>query len=169
MMTPMPTQLDGARFLAARQRAFMWDEPRVGKTGASILAADMIGAKTILVITTASGRGVWRRAFAQWSTVNRQVRVLDSDPKGQTDVGIVSWGTLAALPNVIGRRPDVTILDEDHMAVNPEAKRTQNVYGIPDGDKLLTTRAVIQPGDRVWHLSGTPLPHDLGNGWLPCP
>lgn len=166
MMTPMPTQLEDAQFLAARRRAFCFSAPRTGKTGTAIMAADLIGARKILVVTTASGRGVWRKAFADWSVIDRQVRVLDSDPKGTTDVGIVSWGSIAKIPFAIGdQRPDVIILDEDHKAVNPEAARTQYAYGIADGARLLTGRSMVKPEDRVWHLSGTPAPHDVGNMW----
>ena len=164
----MLTQLSGADFLARRQRAFLWDSPRTGKSGAAIIAADYVGARSVLVVTTASGRGVWRRAFPAWQTIPRRVRVLGSDPEGSTDVGIVSWGMLESIPRSIRQRPDLIILDEDHDASNPEAKRSQHVYGVPAGDgaKLLTARAIVQPGDRVWHLSGSPFPHDLGNGWL---
>lgn len=167
-MTPMPTQLAGAEFLAARRRAFLWDSPRVGKTGAAILAADLVLAKTILIVTTASGRGVWRQAFPAWSAIPRVVRVLGSDPSGQTDVGIVSWGQLSTIPGAIGARPDLIILDEHHRACNPEAYRTEHTFGrvIDDGKELATRRAIVTEADRVWLLSGTPIPHDLGNIWI---
>ena len=164
----MTTQIVAADFLARRQRAFLWDSPRVGKTGAAVIAADYIGVRSALVVTTASGRGVWRRAFPAWQTIPRRVRVLGSDPEGSTDVGVVSWGMLSSIPRAIRQRPDLIILDEDQEATNPEAQRSQHVYGSPvdDGAEMLTARAVVQPGDRVWHLSGTPFPHDLGNGWM---
>ena len=165
MITPMPTQLADAEAMSAAQRFLNWSQPRTGKTWTAVLAADYVQARSILVVTTASGRGVWRRAFTDLSDTPREIRVLDSDPKGKTDVGIVSWGALRALPAAIGRRPDLIILDEDHKATNPEAQRTQHIYGVSDGADLLTGQAIIQPEDRVWHLSGTPMPHDLGNTW----
>ena len=167
-MIPMPTQISGAQFLAARRRAFLWDQARVGKTGAAIIAADYILARTILVVTTASGRGVWRKAFPAWSALGRTVKVLGVDAaKQQTEVGIVSWGSLHHLPAAISKRPDLIILDEDQKAVSPEAERTQHIYGRPieDGLRMLTDAAIVRPADRVWHLSGNPVPHDLSNGW----
>lgn len=166
-MIPMPTQITDAHFLADRQRAFCWSACRTGKTGTAIMAADMIEAKTILVVTTASGRGVWRKAFHDWSDTPRRVRVIGSDPAGKTDVAIVSWEMAKKLVGQFAKRPGVTILDEDHKATNPEAQRTQHVYGrmVDDGETMLTDHAIVQPGDRVWHLSATPLPHDLGNAW----
>jgi hypothetical protein len=138
-----------------------------GKTGAAILAADYILARSILVVTPASGRGVWRRAFPAWQSIPRRVSVIGADAPQPTDVCIVSWGMLDKVVRSIGKRPDLIILDEDHEASNPDAKRTQHVYGAPvdDGAEMLTARAIIQPGDRVWHLSGSPFPHDLSNCW----
>ena len=77
---------------------------------------------------------------------------------------------LSSIPRAIRQRPDLIILDEDQEATNPEAQRSQHVYGSPvdDGAEMLTARAVVQPGDRVWHLSGTPFPHDLGK-WMDAP
>jgi hypothetical protein len=174
-MCPMASQSEDALWLAKKQRAFLWSAPRTGKTGTAILAADLILARTILVVTTASGRGVWRQAFPAWSAIPRTVHVLGSDPSGKTDVGIVSWGSLGAIPAAIGARPDLIILDEHHRACNPEAQRTQHTYGrmVEGGAKMLTDHAILQPGDRVWQLSGTPAPHDPGNLWAPmratCP
>jgi len=156
MMTPLPHQLAGAKWLAGKQRAFLWDSPRVGKTGAAILAADAIMAKSILVVTTASGRGVWRKAFPTWSALDRRISVLGTDPANvETDVAIVGWGSLENIPGAIAKRPDLIILDEDHKAVTPGAARTRRVYG-----------EIVRPGDVCWHLSGTPAPHDLGNMWM---
>jgi SWI/SNF-related matrix-associated actin-dependent regulator 1 of chromatin subfamily A len=46
-MEPFPHQVSGAQFLAARDTsALLGDEPRVGKTGAAILAADQASASS---------------------------------------------------------------------------------------------------------------------------
>ena len=105
-----------------------------GKTGAAILAADYILARSILVVTPASGRGVWRRAFPAWQSIPRRVSVIGADAPQPTDVCIVSWGMLDKVVRSIGKRPDLIILDEDHEASNPDAKRTQHVYGAPVDD-----------------------------------
>ena len=54
-MKPRQTQIDGALFLAKTGRALLADEPRVGKTGAAILAADYELAEKLLIVTTTSG------------------------------------------------------------------------------------------------------------------
>lgn len=165
-MIPMPTQLSGARFLAERHRALLADSPRVGKTGAAIIAADDVLARRIDVVTTASGRAVWRRGFHTWSRLGRSVGVVGVDPDARdADVRIVSWGGVVNFAH--GKRADLVILDEDHKAKNPETKCAQAVYGklYDGGREMLNARVLARPEVRCWHLTGTPLPHDPGDMW----
>ena len=163
-MIPLPTQIDGARFLAARRYALLADAPRVGKTGAAIIAADLVLAETILIITTASGRGVWLKGLAEWSVFDCRAAIMTPKNAGTTtaDVVIVGWPSIAD-PKVraalLARRWSLLISDEDHYAKSFEAKRTQSLYGVPDGDLLLNAQALYATADAVWPLTGTPLPH----------
>lgn len=165
MLTPLPTQLSGAKFLAERNTALLADEPRVGKTGAAILAADYRFARTILVVTTASGRSVWRRAFGAWSTFDRSIQVVTpKDKVGSADVIIVSWGSIAdpkLRVQLLARRYDLIISDEDHWAKSFEASRTQAFYGqmLEDGGRIITSTALVSRSDTTWPLTGTPLPN----------
>lgn len=149
MVKPRPTQISGAAFLAGRARALLADAPRVGKTGAAIIAADLVLADTILVVTTASGRAVWRQAFTDWSVMRR------------SKVQIVSWAEISK-PQVwvdaMRVRWDVLILDEVHYAKNFETKRTMAVFGDLSGRPALVDRA-----DHAWALSGTPAPNNLND------
>lgn len=162
MPVPLPTQLSGAKFLAGRTAALLADDPRVGKTGAAIIAADYIFADNILVVTTASGRAVWKRGFAEWSPFGRSLQILTPkdvlDP--HTRVAVVGWPSVAnpVLRSQLLRRPwALAILDESHWAKNPEAKRTQAVYGPHDA---LTAKAAV-----TWCLSGTPMPNAPNDLW----
>lgn len=163
-MIPFPTQLSGAAFLAANRYALLADEPRVGKTGTAIIAADYIFARNILVITTASGRGVWKRGFADWSAFPRSVQIAMPGDKVAADVVIVGWPSISKpklLAQLLARKWDLLISDEDHFAKNFEAKRTQAVYGtlVDDGAHLMNLRALYACADHVWPLTGTPVPH----------
>jgi SWI/SNF-related matrix-associated actin-dependent regulator 1 of chromatin subfamily A len=166
LLVPLPTQLSGAKFLADRKTALLADEPRVGKTGAAIMAADYIFARTILVVTTASGRSVWRRGFDTWSNFGRRVQVVTRKIKLEknAEVVIVSWGDQAD-PHVrvqlLSRRWDLVISDEDHWAKSFEAARTKSFYGelIEGGGRVLVSTAIAGKADRVWCLTGTPLPN----------
>ena len=169
-MNPFPHQIESAIFLASKSRALLASEPRTGKTGSAIMAADSIGARTMLVVTTASGRAVWRRAFADWQTIPRSVCVLGVDKNEDAQVLIVSWNGLLQsrlIAKILERVFDKIILDESHKAGNPETKTTQAVYGKRrnGGDVMLTAGSVIDRGNRIAWLSGSPAPHDPGQLW----
>ena len=166
MPVPFPTQLSGAEFLATTPHGILGDQPRVGKTGAAIMAADYVLAEKILTITTASGRAVWKRAFRDWSPFNRQVQVIDGkkplDPKVPS--AIVGWGGVsspAIRSQLIRRKWDAIMIDEAHFGKSFDAKRTQAVYGeLKDGGKHLdNNHALASDAPFIWPLSGTLLPN----------
>lgn len=175
--TPMPTQLSGAKFLASHRYAMLADEPRVGKTGAAIIASDLVVAERILVITTKSGRAVWRQGFADWQAFDRPILMVNparmkplEDKRDEPCAAIISWPMLLnshVMAVVLHQSWSLILPDEDHYAMNFDAKRTQAMYGTLDGDgKLLNnTTALYARGERVWQLTGTPYPHDLSNGY----
>ena len=157
-MHALPHQIAGARFLADRKTALLADAPRVGKTGAAIIAADYILAQRTLVITTASGRPVWRRGFADWSLFRQRAAVAEGTLTKEhmtADRLIVGWPALSKFADQLAAEQwDLVIVDESHYAKNPEAKRTEALYG------GLTERA-----ERVWCLTGTPIPNAPNDLW----
>jgi SWI/SNF-related matrix-associated actin-dependent regulator of chromatin subfamily A-like protein 1 len=159
-MTALPHQLAGADFLASRRTALLADHPRVGKTGAAILAADDILAARILVITTASGRPVWVRGFRDWSAFDLPTRAVYGE-LGSLDGDlrlIVSWSEIGKHAEALGKvQWDVLILDESHYAKSPDTKRTQAVYGTFRGASR--GWGVCDAAARVWCLTGTPIPN----------
>ena len=166
MLQPLPTQLSGARFLAARPAALLADLPRVGKTGASIIGADYILAEHILVVTTASGRGVWKAGFRQWSAFDRQIKVIagTEPPADLSGCVIVGWGSVSSArlrAKLLKCRWDLIILDEAHAAKSFSAKRTEAVYGslIDGGARVFRGSALTDKAGVVWFLTGTPIPH----------
>lgn len=164
-MIPKPHQVSGALFLADLDRAILADEPRVGKTGTAIMAADYILAQKICVVTTASGRPVWRRAFDAWSGMRRKVVVVDKPAPIpiDADVVIVSWafGSTDIRHRLLSRRWDLLILDEGHYAKSFEANRTRAVFGdvYHGGVGLDGSRALYEKAAVVWWLTGTPAPN----------
>jgi SWI/SNF-related matrix-associated actin-dependent regulator 1 of chromatin subfamily A len=62
---------------------------------------------------------------------------------------------------LLSRRWDLVISDEDHWAKSFEAARTQAFYGemIEDGGGHLVSTSLVGKADRVWPLTGTPLPN----------
>ena len=143
--------------------ALLADEMGLGKTAQAILAADGIGAKTILVLGPAVSRFTWEREFGLWSRLDRPVHVVTSkrgNPLTPAPITICSYD-LAADPKVNAWlrsvRWDVVILDESHFLKEPDAKRTAAVFG---------ESGIARSCGRVWALSGTPAPNHAGELWL---
>lgn len=152
LLTPHPHQLTGAAFLADRKFALLADDCRVGKTGAAIMACDLVCAGSVLIVTTASGRGVWRKAFAEWSAAPRKIVIVGwseiSKPKVFRDLRQRRWSRF--------------ILDESHYAKNHETARTCSVYG-----PLATEfeAGLVASADGGWCLSATPIPNAPNDLW----
>lgn len=160
-MQALPHQITGARFLSDRNYALLADAPRVGKTGAAIMACDDILASRVLVITTASGRPVWVRGFKDWSAYDMPTRAVYGDLgdiSGAQLRLIVSWSEVAKHAQALkATRWDVVILDEAHYAKSIDTKRTQAVYGIFRGASR--DMGIVDSAARVWCLTGTPIPN----------
>jgi SWI/SNF-related matrix-associated actin-dependent regulator 1 of chromatin subfamily A len=159
MPTPLPHQIAGAQFLASREKAFLADFPRVGKTGPSVMACDLSNVRRVLVITTASNRANFGRDFAEWQALPRKVQVLykaDEVIRPDTDVLVIGWSVVADR-RLTGRlkawNAEALILDESHYARTPGAKRCVAAM-------LLAAQA-----DRVFCLSGTPMPNGPHELW----
>lgn len=165
-MTPRPHQLEAASFLAARKTALLADDPRCGKTGAAILASNYILAQRILVITTASGRAVWADAWPQWDSYDLPVQVITSakDKPLARGVTIIGWAALtspAIMAELLRWNFDLLISDEDHFAKSFSAARTRALYGtlLVNNRYMDVSKALAFKAERVWCLTGTPLPH----------
>ncbi len=146
-LTPRPYQIAGRDFLASRTRALLADEMRVGKTPQAILAAEKIGARSVLVLCPAIAVPHWRREWMRWA------------PGSQVALEVMSYDAARAwwrLGLTTDHRWDVLIVDEAHFCKNPEAARTQMVYG---------KKGLGRQAGAVWALTGTPVPKHAGELW----
>src|ERR1035437_544728 len=143
----MPHQRVGADWLKTRNRAYLGDRPRVGKTLTLATAAKEIGAKSVLVICPAIVRTHWQETFGETNYAGR-LNIQSYD-------GIVRGGLplreqiLRDTPD----KPDVLILDEAHMLKSFDAQRTKLILG-----KIGYARRI----GIVWAASGTPVPRHPG-------
>lgn len=153
MPTPRPHQIEGAVFLANGGK-LLADQPRVGKTGASILACDLLLAQHVLVVTKSSARAQWGRDLREWGG-NRNIQVIYKSTdkvRANAQAVVVGWGMVfdkSLHAQLMARQWNVLILDEAHEAKNPYAKRSKAVYG-----SGLKTKAAY-----TWPLTGTPVPN----------
>ncbi|MEL7079533.1 MAG: SNF2-related protein, partial [Cyanobacteria bacterium J06582_2] len=64
--TPFPYQQIGARFLSQGTQRLLADEMGLGKSCQAVIAADMVGARNILVLCPAAVRINWQREFERF-------------------------------------------------------------------------------------------------------
>src|SRR5215831_1454266 len=143
-------QEEGVAFLKSQPKhALLWDEQRVGKTPQAIVASGELGLKKVLVVTPVSGVGVWRHQWKQWDKWHRTPMIVPWSRMSNGGFAIPEHGMC-----------DLVVLDEGHYAKSFGAERTRSVYGQLHGARLIQDRALIPHARHVWHLTGTPAPHD---------
>jgi SWI/SNF-related matrix-associated actin-dependent regulator of chromatin subfamily A-like protein 1 len=166
-----PHQRDGIAFVVNRLRthrgAMFGDVMGVGKTIEAIGTANVLGPRRILVACPASMLLTWWREIRTWQTLGLRVLLLQAGR--DTDINhrlmrfgvdgwfIINYDILRNYPEAKSGQPwDLLILDESHKLKNPEASRTQHVFGSD-------TIAPI-PAKKALLLTGTPMVnyvHDL--------
>lgn len=166
----MPYQVQGADFLANRDRAGLHDEMGVGKTAQAIGALDRAGAFRIIIVCPAAVREVWHGEFKKFARIPRKIlkakniHDLGTWLKGRADVLLVSYELATKWAPEIERHGDlfdVLIFDEAHYLKTPTSQRTRAMLGTHcDGANGLARWAA-----RVWFLTGTPMPNDPVDVW----
>jgi superfamily II DNA or RNA helicase len=170
----MPHQ---ARFIeAARQghrRFLLADEPGLGKTAQSVLAASVADAYPLLAVVPNVVKMNWAREVERW-TPHRRATVIHGDGDSVdafADVIVVNYDVLdrhMAWLSTMGFRG--MVVDEAHFIKNLQSQRSRNVLALadrirrntPGGDPLLLA------------LTGTPLINDVDDfraiwqflGWI---
>jgi SWI/SNF-related matrix-associated actin-dependent regulator of chromatin subfamily A-like protein 1 len=166
-----PHQREGIAFAVNRLRThrgvLFGDVMGVGKTIEAIGTANVLGPRRILVACPASVLRNWRREIRTWQTLGLRVFLIEAgrdvaDNHSLIGLGVDGWfvinyDILRNYPEAKSGRPwDLVILDESHKLKNPEASRTQHVFGSE-------TIAPI-PAEKALLLTGTPMVnyvHDL--------
>jgi len=157
----MPHQ---ARLLeAVRQghRTFLLaDEPGLGKTAQSVIAASVAEAYPLLVVVPNVVKMNWAREVERW-TPQRRATVIHGDGEDLdafADVFIVNYEILDRHLNWladIGLRG--MVVDEAHMIKNPQSLRSRNVLAL--ADRIRRRLGASEP--LMMALTGTPLINDV--------
>ncbi|MFK4791412.1 DEAD/DEAH box helicase [Microbacterium sp. ZW T5_56] len=157
----MPHQMRFVEAVRAGKRSFLLaDEPGLGKTAQSVLAASVAGAYPLLVVVPNVVKMNWAREVERW-TPQRRATVIQGDGENIdafADVFIVNYEILdrhLEWLSKVGLRG--LVVDEAHFIKNLSSQRSQNVLALasrvrettPDGKPLLMA------------LTGTPLINDV--------
>ena len=166
-----PHQLEGIGFAVNRLRtnrgAMFGDVMGLGKTIQAIGTANAISPRRVLVVCPASVLLTWRREIWRWQTLGLPVFLIQAGRDTEINHSLLRWGAdgwfvinydiLGSYPEIRGKKPwDLLIVDESHKLKNPEANRTQRVFG--------SARTAPIPAEKVLLLTGTPMInyiHDL--------
>lgn len=166
-------QDEGAEWLASKERALLADEPGLGKSGQCVRACDILCVEQILIIPPASVRAVWKMEIYKFSIWGYPINVVDSVAKfaegPKPGVNIVNYDLFSygfeknnfrfnALMRKWLIEWHVVIADEAHFLKEPESLRTRAV---------LENRGLNGHTQRLWLVSGTPMPNHPGELWCP--
>jgi hypothetical protein len=124
-----PFQWAGVRYLLEARRAFLADEPGLGKTVQALATLEADDAFPAVVVCPASLRLVWEREAERWLP-HRSIALLTGGGRvpPPADITILSYEGVAPQREALARRrPRALVLDESHYCKNPRAKRTQAV------------------------------------------
>jgi SNF2 family DNA or RNA helicase len=167
----LPHQQEAICFALNRLRnhraAMFGDVMGLGKTIEAIGTANAMGPGRIVVVCPASVLFTWRREIWKWQTLRLPVFLIQAGRDTTINHGLIGWGAngwyiinydiLRDYPELKSGKPwDLLILDESHKLKNPDAVRTQHVFG---SDTIAPIRA-----EKALLLTGTPMinyVHDL--------
>ncbi|MGN6425981.1 DEAD/DEAH box helicase [uncultured Leifsonia sp.] len=164
-----------SRFLeSVRQghRTFLLaDEPGLGKTAQSVLAASVAGAYPLLAVVPNVVKMNWAREVERW-TPHRRATVIHGDGEGLdafADIVVVNYEVLdrhLSWLSTLGFKG--MVVDEAHFIKNLHSQRSRLVLGLADAIREKT------PDPLLIALTGTPLINDIDDfkaiwqflGWI---
>lgn len=160
METLFDYQVEGALWLANRRQALLADDMGVGKSAQAIRAADFLHLSRVLVVCPAVVRVNWHREFQKFSWYRRNFSVvLDGKTRPSALQSAIISYDLAVTYHRKGwlKGPwGALILDEGHFVKSIGAQRTAVIMG---------TKGLIREAERIWVLTGTPMPNNPSELW----
>lgn len=168
----MPHQGQLVAAAAAGHRTFLLaDEPGLGKTAQSLLAAEAADAYPLLVVVPNVVKTNWAREAARWLP-HRPATVVQGDGDtvdGFADIVVVNYDVLDRHLGWLGGHGfRGMVIDEAHFIKNKTSQRSRNVLALSERVRSRTARPLLMA------LTGTPLINDLDDfraiwqflGWI---
>lgn len=146
-------QVAAVEFLRQRRRAFLCDDPGLGKTAAALTAIP--DATRTVVCCPTSVIGTWQHEAARWRP-DLAVRVQKTKRDGVAPCeGEILVTTYDRLDVSVAPDIDVLILDESHAVKNAKTQRSKRVRATAKMNREL----------QIWALTGTPILRDPEDLW----
>lgn len=143
-----PHQEDAVRFLLSKRRGILADQPRVGKTLPTAVAA--VQNLPALIVCPAIAKTVWQRAI---STIDPSLKITTVNGRKEAkaitkcDVVIINYDVLPDMDERLFTKFKTLVLDECHRIKSHTAKRTK------------VAMKAMNSIPFVYALSGTPIPN----------
>lgn len=173
MNKPYQYQIEGAEWLSTRDRALLADEPGLGKSCQTVMGADILRLRDILVIPPATVRFVWKQEIQKWSAWGHDINVItSSDHRPRRNaVNVVNYDLLGrAFEGKVGWKPDAFLRSfkeiDWQLMVGDEASRLKEQHS-QRTMAVLSEKGIAPHCQRIWLLDGTPMPNHPGELWVP--
>ena len=155
----MPHQVRFLESVRDGHRSYLLaDEPGLGKTAQSVIAASVANAYPLLVVVPNVVKMNWAREVERW-TPQRRVTVIHGDGDdidAFADVFVVNYDILDRHLSWISRFGfKGMVVDEAHMIKNVQSQRSRNVLAIADRIRERVANPLLIA------LTGTPLINDI--------
>ena len=182
-LTLAPFQREGATFLAANpgKVALIGDRMGLGKTPQAIMAVQQLAlspqwtaqvAPRVLILAPLATAAGWAREVDRWTGGRAKLRIVRRRNPIPDPVGLdrsvwtfIAWTDLATHLSdlILAGRFGVVIADEVHKTKSLTSKIGNALWGVWRRDKVTNawerTPGLIDQADRLWCLSGTPMPN----------
>jgi hypothetical protein len=155
----MPHQARLVAAAAAGHRTFLLaDEPGLGKTAQSLLAAEAANAYPLLVVVPNVVKTNWVREAGMW-TPHRSATVIHGNGDsidGFADIVVVNYEVLDRHVGWLGGFGlRGMVVDEAHFIKNKSSQRSRHVLALSERIRSFTARPLLMA------LTGTPLINDI--------
>lgn len=152
-----PYQMEGIDFLVRDGvesiGRILGHDPGLGKTAQAILAGAGLGLQRVLILCPAAVIYQWAAECHRWAGFRPAVIMGTKEKLPAAGWVICAYSRVKSLAEFSGRW-DAVICDEFHYLKDPKSQRTRAVWG--QGPKKPGIRHFT---DRLWLLSGTPIPN----------
>ena len=174
-----PYQEADAQFLAARDRAALFNEQRTGKTPTVLRALQLKGCRKVLIVCPASVMVQWSDEYSRWlkqpclvcaGTRAHRRRVIQSWTHGM----VISYDTLRGqvintpdLDEILQAHADALVMDEAHRIRNRKTRTTNSIFRLTQIPVryLLTGTPVLNRAHEIWPLLHVMYPHTFKSYW----
>lgn len=163
-----PHQMEGWRFLASKKQCLLACEMGTGKTIQAIRGLDFVKSRSSLIVCPSIAKQNWEHEIKKWTLTGlKKIKVTQKlsdinglSPRNQITICTFDWiasNYQKFIEKLNLEKLDCVIVDECHFLKNHETKRAHAIF---------SKKGLVHHTERLWLMSGTPMPNHPGELWL---